>query len=102
VLSFAAVLLWRWSGQHAQLNDDGLPGFSAEDRLAPVLTCVAASADLRAGRRHLEDVGWPSPRRPFHPPGGMAAALPPATLTATAGSFGVFGRRFGEGPRGVL
>jgi hypothetical protein len=49
VLSFAAVLLWRWSANMPQLNDDGLPGFSANDWLAPVLTYVvlAAYADLR-------------------------------------------------------
>jgi hypothetical protein len=50
VLSFAAVLLWRWSANMPQLNDDGLPGFSANDWLAPVLTYVALAvyADLRA------------------------------------------------------
>ena len=49
VLTFAAVLLWRWSANMPQLNDDGLPGFSANDWLAPVLTYVvlAAYADLR-------------------------------------------------------
>jgi hypothetical protein len=35
VLTFAAVLLWRWSANMPQLNDDGLPGFSANDWLAP-------------------------------------------------------------------
>src|SRR3954452_22335913 len=50
VLTFAAVLLWRWSANMPQLNDDGLPGFSANDWLAPVLTYVvlAAYADLRS------------------------------------------------------
>ena len=38
VLSFAAVLLWRWSANMPQLNDDGLPGFSANDWLAPAIT----------------------------------------------------------------
>ena len=49
-LSFAAVLLWRLSANMPQLNDDGLPGFSANDWLAPVLTYVTLSAyaDLRA------------------------------------------------------
>ena len=47
---FAAVLLWRISANMPQLNDDGLPGFSANDWLAPVVTYVALSAyaDLRA------------------------------------------------------
>jgi hypothetical protein len=50
VLGFVAVLLWRWSANMPQLNDDGLPGFSANDWLAPVLTYVilSAYADLRA------------------------------------------------------
>ena len=50
LLTFAAVLLWRISANMPQLNDDGLPGFSANDWLAPVLTYVAlaAYADLRA------------------------------------------------------
>jgi hypothetical protein len=50
VLSFAAVLLWRLSANMPQLNDDGLPGFSANDWLAPVLTYVALAvyADLRS------------------------------------------------------
>ncbi|HEV7727485.1 MAG TPA: hypothetical protein VGO74_11215 [Modestobacter sp.] len=50
VLSFAAVLLWRLSANMPQLNDDGLPGFSANDWLAPVFTFVtlAVYADLRA------------------------------------------------------
>ncbi|MCW2675214.1 MAG: hypothetical protein JWR70_254 [Modestobacter sp.] len=49
-LSFAAVLLWRLSANMPQLNDDGLPGFSANDWLAPVLTYVtlAVYVDLRA------------------------------------------------------
>ena len=50
VLSFAAVLLERWSANMPQLNDDGLPGFSANDWLAPVLVYVflAVYADLRS------------------------------------------------------
>jgi hypothetical protein len=49
VLSGAAVLLWRWSANMPQLNEDGLPGFSANDWAAPVLTYVFLSlyADLR-------------------------------------------------------
>ncbi|MGH3529497.1 MAG: hypothetical protein ACRDQI_20070 [Pseudonocardiaceae bacterium] len=50
VLSGAAVLLWRLSANMPELNDDGLPGFSANDWAAPILTFVFLSlfADLRA------------------------------------------------------
>ncbi|WP_067917675.1 MULTISPECIES: hypothetical protein [unclassified Mycobacterium] len=49
VLSAAAVFLWRMSANMPQLNSDGLPGFSANDWLAPVMTFLflAAYADLR-------------------------------------------------------
>lgn len=49
VLSGAAVLLWRLSANLPQLNEDGLPGFSANDWAAPVLVFVFLSvyADLR-------------------------------------------------------
>ena len=49
VLSGVAVLLWRLSANMPALNDDGLPGFSANDWAAPVLTFVMLSvyADLR-------------------------------------------------------
>ncbi|MCE3549851.1 hypothetical protein LWC33_00085 [Pseudonocardia sp. RS11V-5] len=49
VLSGMAVLVWRLSANMPQLNDDGLPGFSANDWAAPVLTFVALGlyADLR-------------------------------------------------------
>ncbi|MCE3555462.1 hypothetical protein LWC33_28950 [Pseudonocardia sp. RS11V-5] len=49
VLSGLAVLLWRFSANMPQLNDDGLPGFSANDWAAPVLTFVVLSLymDLR-------------------------------------------------------
>lgn len=48
-LSGVAVLLWRLSANMPQLNDDGLPGFSANDWAAPMLTFVVLSvyADLR-------------------------------------------------------
>jgi hypothetical protein len=48
-LSGAAVLLWRLSANMPALNDDGLPGFSANDWAAPILTFVFLSlyADLR-------------------------------------------------------
>ncbi|OBF04776.1 hypothetical protein A5730_17215 [Mycobacterium sp. ACS4054] len=50
VLSAAAVFLWRISANMPQLNSDGLPGFSANDWLAPVLTYLflSAYADLRS------------------------------------------------------
>jgi hypothetical protein len=49
VLAGAAVFLWRMSANMPQLNDDGLPGFSANDWAAPILTYVtlAAYGDLR-------------------------------------------------------
>jgi hypothetical protein len=49
VLSTASVYLWRASANMPQLNADGLPGFSANDWAAPVLTYVFLSlyADLR-------------------------------------------------------
>jgi hypothetical protein len=49
VLAGAAVFLWRMSANMPQLNDDGLPGFSANDWAAPILTYVvlAGYADLR-------------------------------------------------------
>jgi hypothetical protein len=50
VLSGAAVLLWRLSANMPPLNDDGLPGFSANDWAAPALSYLflAGYADLRA------------------------------------------------------
>ncbi|MFN2477614.1 MAG: hypothetical protein ABR615_00340 [Pseudonocardiaceae bacterium] len=50
VLSGVAVLLWRLSANMPQLNDDGLPGFSANDWAAPALTYLLLSVftDLRA------------------------------------------------------
>jgi hypothetical protein len=53
--SGASVFLWRASANMPQLNADGLPGLSANDWLAPVLTylfisvcgAVRAPADLR-------------------------------------------------------
>jgi len=43
VITTAAVYLWRSSANMAQLNDDGLPGFSANDWLAPAITFIALS-----------------------------------------------------------
>jgi hypothetical protein len=40
LLSAGAVFLWRKSANMPQLNNDGLPPFSANDWLAPVLTYV--------------------------------------------------------------
>ena len=40
ILSVGAVFLWRKSANMPQLNNDGLPPFSANDWLAPVLTYV--------------------------------------------------------------
>ncbi|MGH3535913.1 MAG: hypothetical protein ACRDR6_27935 [Pseudonocardiaceae bacterium] len=50
VLSGVAVLLWRLSANMPQLNDDGLPGFSANDWAAPAMTFLFLTvfADLRA------------------------------------------------------
>jgi len=53
ILSTASVLLWRWSANMPQLNDDGLPGFSANDWAAPVLTYVFLG--LYAGLRPPAD-----------------------------------------------
>jgi hypothetical protein len=40
VVSAGAVFLWRKSANMPQLNNDGLPPFSANDWLAPTLTWV--------------------------------------------------------------
>lgn len=53
ILSTASVLLWRWSANMSQLNDDGLAGFSANDWAAPVLTYVFLG--LYAGLRPPAD-----------------------------------------------
>lgn len=49
VLAAGSVFLWRISANMPQLNSDGLPGFSANDWLAPVATYLFLSvyADLR-------------------------------------------------------
>ena len=48
VIAGVTVYLWRASADVTPLNRDGLPGFSANDWLAPVVTFVALSvfADL--------------------------------------------------------
>jgi len=43
VLTAVAVFMWRISANMPQLNDDGLPPFSANDWAAPVLTYVVLS-----------------------------------------------------------
>lgn len=49
VISGLAVYLWRVSANMPQLNNDGLPGYSANDWLAPLVVFVALTlyADLR-------------------------------------------------------
>jgi len=49
VLAGAAVALWRLSANMPQLNDDGLPSFSANDWAAPAMTYLFLSgyADVR-------------------------------------------------------
>jgi hypothetical protein len=37
----ASVFVWRLSANMPQLNDDGMPGFSANDWLCPIITYVA-------------------------------------------------------------
>ena len=48
VLVTGAVFLWRASANMPQLNNDGLPGYSANDWLAPAITFIVLSvyADL--------------------------------------------------------
>jgi hypothetical protein len=48
-LAAGSVFLWRISANMPQLNSDGLPGFSAADWLAPVMTYLFLTvyADLR-------------------------------------------------------
>jgi hypothetical protein len=49
LLAGAAVALWRLSANMPQLNDDGLPSFSANDWAAPAMTYLFLSgyADAR-------------------------------------------------------
>jgi hypothetical protein len=50
LLAGVSVFLWRLSANKPQLNEDGLPGFSANDWAAPVLTYVVLGGygDLRS------------------------------------------------------
>ena len=41
LVSGVSVFLWRVSANMPQLNEDGLPGFSANDWAAPILTYVS-------------------------------------------------------------
>jgi hypothetical protein len=52
VLAAAAVFLWRISANMPQLNDDGLPMFSANDWAAPMLAylVLCGYGDLRPPR----------------------------------------------------
>jgi hypothetical protein len=54
VLAALAVFLWRKSANMPQLNDDGLPPFSANDWLAPVLTYVVLSIYASLRRQSLD------------------------------------------------
>lgn len=54
VLAGAAVALWRLSANMPQLNDDGLPGFSANDWAAPAMTYLFLSG-YRDVRPALDD-----------------------------------------------
>ena len=54
ILATGAVFLWRKSANMPQLNDDGLPPFSANDWLAPVLTYWCSRCTRRcAGRQTI-------------------------------------------------
>jgi hypothetical protein len=53
VLAGLSVFLWRASANMPQLNDDGLPGFSANDWLSPVVT--SAFIGVYARLRHRAD-----------------------------------------------
>jgi len=63
LLSGAAVFLWRLSANKPDLNDDGLPGFSANDWAAPILTylTLGAYADLHPVTRPATGRSGPSP-----------------------------------------
>ncbi len=57
----ASVLAWRLSANLPQLNSDGLPGFSANDVLCPVVTYVIL--DLYAAARPPTDTArWAQAR----------------------------------------
>ena len=53
----ASVFLWRLSANMPQLNDDDLPGFSANDWLCPVITYVFLST-YAAFRPQGDPVRW--------------------------------------------
>jgi hypothetical protein len=70
VLSGLAVYLWRVSANMPQLNADGLPGFSANDWLAPVIVYAILGT-------------WAQLRPPADPP-RYRQARAAATLIALA------------------
>jgi hypothetical protein len=51
LLAAGAVFLWRKSANMPQLNNDGLPPFSANDWLAPTITYVVLGCTRRYGAR---------------------------------------------------
>ena len=65
LVSGISVFLWRISANKPQLNSDGLPGFSANDWAAPVLTYVSLSA--------YADLRKPSPAGAFRQVRALAA-----------------------------
>ncbi len=67
VLAFAATWLLRRAANMAQLNDDGLPGFSANDCLSPVVTWVALAL--------FSDIQGHSPGTPIRRARAAAALL---------------------------
>lgn len=88
-LALAAVLLWQWSANTPQLDDDGLPGFSADDRLAPALTYVvlAVHTDLRGPtelrRFDLTEVVKAGRHGRWAPPAALAIRLSWSTAVLT-------------------
>lgn len=67
VLAFAATWLLRRAANLPQLNDDGLPGFSANDVLSPVATWVALAL--------FSDIQGHSPGTPIRRARAAAALL---------------------------
>ena len=56
-----SVLMWRLSANMPQLNSDGLPGFSANDVLCPVVTYVVLGL-YAATRPPTDTVRWAQAR----------------------------------------
>ena len=53
-----SILLWRFAGNTATLNDDPVPWVSPNDVLCPVITYVVLGA-YGALRRQTSEAGWP-------------------------------------------